>query len=49
VLRQAYILAGEAVGATTARRATVGRIRSRFEAYFAAATGGRGRALTQLQ
>lgn len=50
VLRQAYILVADRIApATEVRRATVARIRARFEAYYSEATGGRGTALTHLQ
>jgi hypothetical protein len=50
VLRQAYILVGDAVApATAARAGVVARIRSRFEPYYAAATDGRGSAQTRLR
>jgi hypothetical protein len=50
VLRQGYILVADRIAlATEVRRATVSRIRSRFEAYYAEATGGRGAAVTHLQ
>jgi hypothetical protein len=50
VLRQAYILVADRVApATELRQATVARIRSRFERYYAEATGGRGTALTHLE
>ena len=50
LLRQAYVLVGDAVApATEARAAVVSRIRSRFEGYYAAATGGRGIAQTHLR
>jgi hypothetical protein len=48
--RQAYVLvADRSAPATEARVGTVARIRSRFEPYYAAATGGRGVALTHLE
>ncbi|HVR72046.1 MAG TPA: hypothetical protein VMT87_14475 [Vicinamibacteria bacterium] len=50
LLRQAYVLvADRSAPATEARRRTVARIRSRFETYYVAATGGRGMALTHLE
>ena len=50
LLRQAYVLVGDTVApATEARAAVVARIRSRFEGYYAAATGGRGMAQTHLR
>jgi hypothetical protein len=49
VLRQAYVLvADEKAPATAARLDAVARIRSRFETYFVAATGGRGTADTSV-
>lgn len=49
VLRQAYLLVADAEApATAARAAAVARIRARFEAYFAAATGGLGRVDSRL-
>jgi hypothetical protein len=48
--RQAYILVADRVApATEGRRAVVARIRTRFEGYYRAATGGRGLVQTQLQ
>jgi hypothetical protein len=50
VLRQAWVLVADAAApATEARVEIVSRIRSRFEPYYAAATDGRGTALTHLQ
>jgi hypothetical protein len=50
LLRQAYVLVADgAAPATEARLRAVSRIRSRFELYYAAATGGRGLALTHLE
>jgi hypothetical protein len=50
LLRQAYVLVADGAGpATEARLRAVSRIRSRFELYYAAATGGRGLALTHLE
>jgi hypothetical protein len=50
MVRQAYILVGDAVAAPTEdRRAIVGRIRRRFEAYYSDATGGRGTVQTHLR
>jgi hypothetical protein len=49
LLRQAYVLVADgAAPATEARLRAVSRIRTRFEPYYAAATGGRGIALTHL-
>jgi hypothetical protein len=49
LLRQAYVLvADETAAATAARLDAVARIRSRFETFFAAATGGRGIADTTV-
>jgi hypothetical protein len=48
--RQAYILVADRVApATEGRRAVVARIRSRFEGYYRAATGGRGLVQTHLR
>jgi hypothetical protein len=50
VFRQAFVLVADSPAAATASRvATVARIRSRFGAYFAGATGGRGTALSTLR
>jgi hypothetical protein len=50
VLRQAYVLVADAAApATETRRRALSRIRSRFEDYYARATGGRGIALTHLE
>jgi hypothetical protein len=49
ILRQAYLLVGDAVAPPTAGRAdVVDGIRSRFEPFFEAATDGRGRLETRL-
>jgi hypothetical protein len=50
LLRQGYILVGDRVAAATeARQGIVARIRSRFEGYYGAATGGRGVVQTHLR
>jgi hypothetical protein len=50
LLRQAYLLVGDrAAPPTGPRQAIVARIRARFEAYYAAATGGRGQVQTHLR